>query len=100
MPSEMHRHTAKPLENSPAESMRQTLKGCHFIPGRAVGIAERTGFLFFPDSSTYKTSQQMRYAPCELNRLLRVAEKYDKLAERYAEWQGSSPACAAKPREK
>ena len=51
-------------------------------------------------AATRRKAQQMRYAPREMNRLLRVAEEYDKLAERYAEWQGSSPACAAKAQEK
>jgi hypothetical protein len=33
----------------------------------------------------------LRYAaPREMCRLLRVAEEYDKLGERYAEWQGSA----------
>ena len=34
-------------------------------------------------------------APREMCRLLRVAEEYDKLGERYAEWQGSAQLPAA-----
>lgn len=39
--------------------------------------------------ATRAKAKQLRYAaPREMCRLLRVAEEYDKLGERYAEWQG------------
>jgi hypothetical protein len=37
--------------------------------------------------------------PRELRRMLRVAEEYDKLADRAAEWQGNSQQLPAEPRE-
>jgi hypothetical protein len=41
----------------------------------------------------------LRYAPREMQRLLRVAEEYDKLAERFAEWQSNSQLLGTEPRE-
>jgi len=41
--------------------------------------------------ATRAKAKQLRHAaPREMYRLLRVAEEYDKLADRYAEWQGNS----------
>ena len=40
------------------------------------------------------------FVPRELKRMLRVAEEYDKLADRAAEWQGSSQLPRAEPRER
>jgi hypothetical protein len=46
--------------------------------------------------ATRAKAKQLRYAaPREMCRLLRVAEEYDKLGERYAEWQGSAQLPAA-----
>jgi hypothetical protein len=50
--------------------------------------------------ATREKAKQLRYAaPREMCRLLRVAEEYDKLADRYAEWQGSAQLPAAEPPE-
>jgi hypothetical protein len=47
-----------------------------------------------------RKAKQLRYAaPREMCRLLRVAEEYDKLADRHAEWQGSAQLPAAEPPE-
>ena len=46
--------------------------------------------------ATRAKAKQLRYAaPREMCRLLRVAEEYDKLGERYAAWQGSAQLPAA-----
>ena len=46
--------------------------------------------------ATRAKAKQLRYAaPREMCRLLQVAEEYDKLGERYAEWQGSAQLPAA-----
>jgi hypothetical protein len=51
-------------------------------------------------AATRAKAKQMRYAaPRAMYRLLRVAEEYDKLAERCAEWQGNSQLPTAKPPE-
>ncbi|WOH67999.1 hypothetical protein [Bradyrhizobium sp. BWA-3-5] len=50
--------------------------------------------------ATREKAKQLRYAaPREMCRLLRVAEEYDKLAGRSAEWQGSAQLPAAEPPE-
>jgi hypothetical protein len=50
--------------------------------------------------ATRAKAKQLRYAaPREMYRLLRVAEEYDKLADRCAAWQGNSQLQAAKPHE-
>ena len=50
--------------------------------------------------ATRAKAMQLRYAaPREMLRMLRVAEEYDKLADRCAEWPGNSQLPAAKPRE-
>ena len=38
--------------------------------------------------ATRVKAKQLSYAPREMKRMLRVAEEYDKLADRAAEWQG------------
>ncbi len=40
--------------------------------------------------ATRAKAKQLRYDPRKMRRMLRVAEEYDKLADRYAEWQGNS----------
>ena len=51
--------------------------------------------------ATRAKAKQLRYAaPREMCRLLRVAEEYDKLGERYAEWQGSAQLPAAEAPER
>ena len=49
-------------------------------------------------AATRAKAKQLRYDPREMHRLLRVAEEYDKLGDRCAEWQGNSPLLA-KPRD-
>jgi hypothetical protein len=49
--------------------------------------------------ATRAKAMQFRYVPREMQRMLRVAEEYDKLADRAAEWQGNSQLLGAKPRE-
>ena len=40
--------------------------------------------------ATRAKAEQLRYDPREMRRMLRVAEEYDKLADRCAEWQGKA----------
>ncbi|QHO71343.1 hypothetical protein ACH79_00540 [Bradyrhizobium sp. CCBAU 051011] len=47
--------------------------------------------------ATRAKANQLRYAPREMQRMLRVAEEYDKLADRAAEWQGDSQLHGAEP---
>jgi hypothetical protein len=49
--------------------------------------------------ATRAKAKQLGYASREMYRLLRVAEEYDKLADRAAEWQGKSQSLGAEPRE-
>jgi hypothetical protein len=49
--------------------------------------------------ATRAKAKQMCFGPRELLRMLRVAEEYDKLADRAAEWQGKSQSRGAEPRE-
>lgn len=49
--------------------------------------------------ATRVKAKQLRCVPREMHRLLRIAEEYDKLADRYAEWQGNSQSVAANPPE-
>jgi hypothetical protein len=39
-------------------------------------------------NATRAKAHQLRYDPREMRRMLRVAEEYEKLADRCAEWQG------------
>jgi len=39
--------------------------------------------------ATRAKAKQLRYAPREMQRMLQVAEEYDKLADRAAEWRGN-----------
>jgi hypothetical protein len=50
--------------------------------------------------ATRAKAKQLRYAaPREICRLLRIAEEYDKLGDRYAELQGNAQLPAAEPPE-
>jgi hypothetical protein len=49
--------------------------------------------------ATRAKGKQMCIGAREMRRLLRVAEEYDKLADRTAEWQGNSQPLRAEPRE-
>lgn len=49
--------------------------------------------------ATRAKAKQLRYDPREMRRMLRVAEEYDKLANRCGEWRGNSSELRADPYE-
>ena len=47
-------------------------------------------------NATRAKAKQLRYDPREMQRMLRIAEEYDKLADRCADWRGASQLPTAK----
>ncbi|MGY2904390.1 hypothetical protein [Bradyrhizobium sp. URHC0002] len=49
-------------------------------------------------AATRAKAKQLSFTPREMLRMLRVAEEYDKLADRCAKWQGNPQSLSAEPR--